>query len=163
VGSILIVASRRACRAPRSAQLSTTLRRSQPASRRLPCRSNPRGPRAYGVEEDTSIVPAPNGCVAAAKSYRSPRPGRETERRTQRKVHGRVLSFTESLTKPLLNPDRRLPGPYEPAVRFVGAEAASRLLTSRPHVGRFVRVRLPLPRRRWQRCRKTRRLGDHSG
>jgi hypothetical protein len=50
--------------------------------------------------------------------YRSFCRSRKTERRTQRKDRGDVTSFTGSLTRPLLDPDRRLPGPYEPAVRL---------------------------------------------
>jgi hypothetical protein len=34
----------------------------------------------------------------------------------QRKDRGDVTSFTGSLTRPLLDPDRHLPGPYEPTV-----------------------------------------------
>jgi hypothetical protein len=33
-----------------------------------------------------------------------------------------VASFAQSLTRPLLDPDRRLPGPYEPAVRLCRSE-----------------------------------------
>ena len=62
----------------------------------------------------------------------------ETKRRTQRKDRGHVTPFTESLTRPLLDPDRRLPGPYEPAVGLVGAEVTGRYQTTRPHVGRFM-------------------------
>jgi hypothetical protein len=51
-------------------------------------------------------------------SYRSSCQSSKTERCTQHKVGGSETSFKGSLTRPLLDPDRRLPGRYEPAIRL---------------------------------------------